>query len=796
MVKNYLKTSLRSIWKQKYFSFLNIIGLGTGIACAGLIFLWVEDELTYNDFFQNKNNLYQVFENQTYDDKIYTFAATPGLLAPAIKQEIPGIKQVARSDWGNRVLFINSDKSVYGLGLFVDSSFLDMFNFEFIHGNAINAFGQLYSIVVTESMAIKLFNSLDVIGKTVKMESADDYLISGVIKDLPANCQFNTIEWFAPFEIFLKRNVWLNHWGNNGIQTYAILYPEANVEEVNGKLAGFIQSKMEDAVAKPFLLSAHDWRLRSNFVDGKQSGGRITRVRLFSTIAWIILVLACINFMNLATARSEKRQREVGVRKVLGSGQGKLIGQFMTEAVLMSLISVILAIIILVLILPTFNELIHKQLTLELLNPFQVAALFIIGLTCGLVSGSYPAFYLSSFNPIHVLKGLKVKAGSAVNIRKGLVTTQFAVSVGLIICTSMIYRQIMHTKDRELGIAKENLIYMSQQLISVNQGGVINTQFSTVKNELMNSGVVENAALSNNAAFTVGSNSGDFGWPGKDPNKQVLIGMEWATPEYIPTMGMKLLAGRNFYADGIADSNHVVINETFAKLITQDPAEAVGKLIDRNDNKLEVIGVVKDFVYNNIYGAVEPMLVFCDANAVNTQRLTIRFKQGIDYKAGLAKVETVIKKFNPAYPFEYSFIDQDFEKLFEGEHLIGTLAALFASLAIFISCLGLFGLAAYTAERRVKEIVIRKVLGATIIRITTLLSVDFLKLVLISCIIAAPLAWYFMHNWLQDYEYRIGISWWMFVLPAIIAMLIAVVTVSFQAIKAGLTNPVSGLKNE
>ena len=796
MFKSYFKTAIRSMWKQRSFSILNIAGLAVGIACAAFIFLWVEDEINYNDYFTNKNNLYQVFENQTYDGKTYTFAATPGLLGPAMQQELPGIKHTARTTWQNRLLFSAGDKGLYGNGLYADSSFLPMFNFEFVKGNAINAFSQLHSLVLTESMAKKIFNSVDVVGKTVKVDNKEEYIVGGVIKDIPENCNFHFVEWLAPFEIFFKENEWLNYWGNNGIQTYAELQPEADRGPISKKLTGFITGKDKDAIAKPLLLSANDWRLRSNFEDGRQSGGRIKTVNLFSVIAWIILILACINFMNLSTARSEQRAREVGVRKVMGSGKGKLIVQFIAEAMLMSFISVILAVIIVALVLPAFNSLVEKNLSLNLFSPVHLAALLIIGLISGLIAGSYPAFYLSSFNPAAVLKGLKLNTGGAASVRRGLVVSQFVISVALIICTIIIYQQVIYTKDRTLGINKNNLIYMNRQMITANPSDNTGSRFQAVKNELLATGLVQNAALSNNQAFQVNSNTGDFSWPGKDPNKTLLIGMEWATPEYISTMGMKLLAGRDFYQSGTADSNNVIINETFAKIISPKPEDAVGKMITRDGQNLTVIGVLKNFVYNNIYGAVEPMIMFNDPAAENSYIFTIRFKPGADYKQGLAKTEAIIKKINPSYPFEYHFVDEQFAGLFKGETLIGTLAALFAGLAIFISCLGLFGLAAYTAERRIKEIGIRKVLGASVPNLATLLSKDFLMLVLISCVIAFPLAWYFMSKWLQDYEYRVSITWWMFVLPALIAVFIAVVTVSFQAIKAAVANPVKSLRTE
>lgn len=798
MIKNYFKTALRNLWRNKTFSFLNIFGLAVGIACAALIFLWVEDEISYNDYFKNKSALYQVFENQTYENQTYTFAATPGLLADAMREEIPGIQKTTRTSWQTRKLLTIGEKGIYGNGLYVDGAFLSMFSLDFLKGDSANAFNQLHSIILSEDMAARIFNAVDVVGKTVKFDNADEYVVSGVINNIPKNTNFGFVDWLAPFEIFLKQNSWLGSWGNNGIQTYAQLDEKASPEIINKKLTGFIQSKSKDAIAKPFLLAASDWRLRSNFVDGKQSGGRIKQVKLFSIIAWIILLIACINFMNLATARSEKRAKEVSVRKVMGSGKRMLIFQFLLEAVLMALIAVLISIVITVLVLPAYNKLIGKEILLDILKPVHIISLLVIGLICGVIAGSYPAFYLGSFSPISVLKGLKIKTtGGAALIRKGLVVAQFAISVIFIVCTIVIYQQVLHTKNRELGINKDNLISMSQQLLTMKQDGDMGLRFRTIKDELLSTGYIQNAALSNGSPFQIGSNSGDFGWKTKEAGKEVLISMEWATPEYVNTMGMQLLAGRDFYQDGNADSTNVVINETFANLITKNNAkEAVGQLIDRDDEQLTVIGVIKDFVYNNVYSATAPLIVFNDPNASTTSNLNIRFKPGVDYTAALAKTESVIKKYNPAYPFEYRFVDEKFENLFKGESLIGTLASLFAGLAIFISCLGLFGLAAYTAERRIREIGIRKVLGASVTGIATLLSKEFLGLVLLSCLIAFPLAWYYMHSWLQDYEYKVNIAWWMFALPALIAIFIALVTVSFQAVKAAIANPIKSLRTE
>jgi putative ABC transport system permease protein len=798
MIKNYLKIAIRNLWRNRTFSILNIAGLAIGIACAALIFLWVEDELTFNNYFTNKDQLYQVMGNQTYDGKTHTFASLPGKLSNAIKAEVPGIKNAARTTWGERFLFTYQEKSMYGDGLYVDAEFLQMMSFEFVHGSAGSAFNNLYSLVVTASFAKKIFNAIDVVGKNVRLDGNQEYTITAVVKNLPTNARFNRLEWYAPFAVFEKENDWLQNWTNNGVQTFVVLDKAADATAIDKKLHGFVQAKDSGASARPLLLSANDWRLRNEYKDGKQSGGRIKIVNLFSIIAWIILVIACINFMNLSTAKSEKRAKEVGVRKVMGSGKSLLIGQFITEALLTSFIALLLAIGIVALLLPAFNTLVEKQMLLHLFSPAHVIAMLAIGLLCGLIAGSYPAFYLSSFKPVAVLKGLRFNAGGAVFIRKGLVVTQFVISIVLITCTVIIYQQVMHTKNRELGIDKNNLISINQQLINTKQQGDFALRFNSVKNDLKATGVVENVALSNSGAFNIGSNSAGFGWKGKDNNKAILISMNWATPAYVKTMGMQLVAGRDFYQDGsLADSSSIIINETMAKLMVKEPGAAVGELVDRYEGKLTVIGVVKDYVFNNVYtGAVDPVVIFYDAKAENTYNLLVRFKPAQDTKAALAKVEAVIKKYNPSFPFEYSFVDETFNVMFSNENLIGQLAGLFAALAIFISCLGLFGLAAYTAERRIKEIGIRKVLGASIHNLTGLLSKDFLKLVVISCALAFPLAWYFMHGWLQDYQYRISISWWMFALPALLAICIALITVSAQAVKAALANPIKSLRTE
>jgi len=791
MFRNYFKTTFRNLWKNKGYSFLNIFGLAIGIACATLIFLWVENELTWNHYFSNRDNLYIVKDQQSYNGEVFTFDATPGLLAPSIKEEIPGIKKTARSTWGNSELFSLGDKAIYESGKYVDSSFLKMFQLQFLEGNADNAFNQIYSLVVSEKMAKKFFQSTDVIGKTLKMNNQRDYLITGVIKDLPENVSFR-FDWLAPFKIYLDQNDWLQQWGNNGILTYVETEPNANIASINKKLYGYVQTKQKEASAKMSIYPMNRWRMYNTFdKNGKEKEGQLKYVNLFSLIAWIILIIACINFMNLSTARSEQRAREVGVRKVLGAGKNKLIAQFIGEALFMALFSTLVAVLIVYLSLPAFNNLVEKHLSLDIFNPLHIGSLLLIALLCGLIAGSYPAFYLSSFNPVKVLKGIKIKSGgSAGFIRKGLVIAQFAVSIILIISTIIIYRQLVHVKERDLGYNRQGLIYTSLT-------GKMKDNFSLIKNDLMQTGVVENASLSSQSVLQVGSNTGDFTWPGKDPEKQLLISVDYVSPEFIGATGMQLKAGRDFYPNIKADSNNVIINESLAKAIGNK--NIIGSVIQRHNEKgqlynMTIVGVIKDFIYNNMFAPASPLILFSDTSNVNY--LTIRLKQQADVKPALAKIESAIKNDNPGYPVEFSFVDADFNQLFKTETLIGELASVFAILAIVISCLGLFGLAAYTAERRTKEIGIRKVLGASAKGLAGLLSKDFLILVGISCLIAFPLAWWMMHNWLQTYDYRIEISWTIFLIAGLLSLTIAVLTVSFQAIKAAVANPVNSLRSE
>jgi ABC-type antimicrobial peptide transport system permease subunit len=790
MLKNYLKTTFRNLWKNKSYSLLNIFGLAVGLACAALIFLWVEDELNFNHNFEKRDYIYHVMQNEKSDAGISTNGSTPGPLAGALKTDIPGIANSGRLSWSMDELAVVDDKSIKENGMYADPSILSMYSLPFIYGNPASALSDPQSVVINETMSKKFFGDTNPVGKTIKMNakaaySVDGlYTVTGVFKDLPANCQYQ-FQWLSPYTTWEDANTWLKPWDNNLTETIVELSAAAKPAAINKKLKNYLSTKVNGYTNQCFLFSMNDWHLRSNFVNGVQDGGSIKYVRLFSTIAFIILLIACINFMNLATAWSEHRAKEVGVLKVMGAGRGGLIGKFIGETLLMSSVAVTLAVGLIYLFMPLYNELVQKQLSVNLFNPLHLGSLLAIAVIAGLIAGSYPAFYLSSFNPVSVFKGTKIKSSAgAVFIRKGLVVTQFTASIILIISTIIIYLQVQHIKDRDLGYNKDNLIYMDLQ-------GNMKQEFDAIKNSLISTGYVENAAVSLHDALHLYSYGDGFGWQGKDPNSKVRIHSNMVSHEYISTMRMKLIAGRDFYP-GIADSTNVIINESMANLMGKEGK--IGSIISTGPFHLTVVGIIKDFIYNDVYGGSTPAILGSRTNSATV--MAIRFKPNVNLSQAVVKTGDVMKTVNPGFPFEFRFADKDFNALFASETLIGHLAGIFSILAIFISCLGLFGLSAYTAERRTKEIGIRKVLGASVMGLTGLLATEFMQLVAISCLIAFPLAWWFMKNWLQNYAYRTNVQIWVFLAAGSLALFIALATISFQAIKAAVANPVKSLRSE
>lgn len=794
MLKNYILTTLRSLRNKPTYSLLNIAGLALGIACATLIFLWVEDELTWDHTVVDRSNIYWTRLNMPYNGKITSFDNVPGPLAPEAIKTIPGIRYAVRGTNTERRLFTIGDKVIYEDGTFADSSYVDLLKISFLKGSRVGCLRLKHSIVLTESTARKFFGNADPMGKTLVMNNSINYKVTGIVPDFPKNVSLR-FNWLVAFEDYTDEQDWLKTWGSFGRPAILELEPGANPDVIAKKLTALIRPKdMAYTKVDMLLWPMNDWHLYNNFTNGRQDGGAIKFVKLFSLIASIILLIACINFMNLATARAGQRAREVGVRKTLGALRQSLIGRFISESLMLSFLSVLLAVLLVYITLPAFNGLVNKELSFHL-TPVHLIGLLTIGIGCGLLSGSYPAFYLSSFNPVTVLKGLKIRArGSAGFIRKGLVTTQFVISVTLIICTIVIYQQIQHIKDRDLGFEQKDLLYLDVQ-------GKMAEHYDAIRDHLMATGVLDHVALSFSPPLNSwsGTDNQHITWEGDDLNSKEFINQEFVSPSYIAAMGLKIKEGHDFHPDAKVDSSSVIINESLAALMGK--AGKPGNRIIRNDGQnripLTIIGVVNNFVFNDMYGKPAPMFIACNPEFLNyCHSLEMRLKPGTPPSTAIAKITAVIKADNPGYPVEVKFADDQYNQQFTDETRIGQLASLFAILAISISCLGLFGLAAYTAEQRTKELGIRKVLGASIHGLASLLSREFLQLVGLSCLIAFPLAWWAMNSWLASYSYRTPLHWWVFAAAGAGALLIALLTVSFQALKAALANPVKTLRSE
>ncbi|MEJ5054864.1 ABC transporter permease [Sphingobacterium sp. MYb382] len=789
MIQNFIKTAFRNLWKTKGYSFLNIFGLAIGITAAALIFLWVEGELTRNDNFANKKDIYVVKSKQKYDEATYIFESTPGPFAPAIKAEIPGIKHAARLDWGSKILLSIGDNNIYQQGSYVDPSYVDILSMEFLEGDRTSALNNPDQIVLSESAAKRFFGNSPAVGKTLSINHTDNATVSGVVKDFPTNSSFR-FDWLISFKKYEQQNNWLDNWGSNSVMTIVQLEPNTNLEEVNKTMMDFTERKTDGKVtfSQTFLYPMSRWNMYNVFdKDGNEIEGRIKNIRLFSIIAWALLLIACINFMNLSTARSEKRAKEVGLRKVVGANRQSLIAQFIGESLFYAFLSTLLAILFVHLLISPFNTLIGKTLVVDLFTPLHLLFVGGIVLICGLLAGSYPAFYLSAFNPLKTLKGAKQKTGSASLIRRGLVILQYTTSVVLIICTLIIYQQIQHVKNRESGMDR------SQVLTTTLQGNMA-AQPMPIKEQLKATGQVEHVSLSNMNLLNIGSNSSGFVWEGKPSNMDILIGILSADEELVPTMSLKMYDGRNFNTNMLSDSSAMMINEALAKLIQPD-GKVAGQLMKWNSQQYTIVGVVKDFVYNDFYGAPSPMVII-PFQAEYGGIMNIKTKAGANLFEVLPEIEKIVKSNNPGYPFEYRFMDEIFNTKFQTEQLTQRLATVFAVLSIVISCLGLFGLASYSAEQRAKEISIRKVLGASIAKLIAMLNKEFVLLVILSCLLAFPIAWWLMNSWLDGYKYRIDIQWVIFAFAATLSLIIALLTISTQAFRAASANPTKKLRNE
>ncbi|HVS97544.1 MAG TPA: ABC transporter permease [Puia sp.] len=787
MLKNYLKVAFRNLWKNKGFSFINIAGLAIGMASAILILLWMQNEISYDDFHVKRDRIYEVWNRAVFSGALHCWNTTPKVLGAAMQRDLPEVEHTVRVDWAGNHLFSVGEKRLMIRGNAVDSSFLQVFTFPLSQGDPNSVLNDPYSIVLTESLAKGLFGSTDVIGKAVRLDNKDNYHVTGILKDLPNNSRFD-FKYLVPWNFVRRQGNDDPWWGNNSTRTYVLLKPNATLASINRKMLGYKEHyDSSEKHWQMFLYPMSRWRLHSRFEGSVETGGRITFVRLFGIVAGFILLIACINFMNLSTARSEKRAKEVGIRKVVGAPRRTLISQFIGESVLLSFLAALLAIGIVVLSLPGFNQLTQKQLYIPFGSIwFWLSAVAFILFT-GLLAGSYPAFFLSSFQPVKVLKGTFKAANALVTPRKLLVVLQFTFAITLIICTIVVKQQIDYARERESGYDQGNLIYHFLT-------GDLEKNYELVRRALLSEGVATAVCKTSSPITDNYSDTWGFVWKGKDPEDKTDFLMTCADRGMTRTTGLQLVEGRDFDPENYpTDSLGIILNQSAVKAMHFK--EAIGQVITEDTTRFHVIGVVKDFIIESPYSPIRPMVIRgAKQGWFSVMHIRLNDKQLTE--TNLKKAAAIFKRYNPEYPFEYHFVDEDYSRKFDDEKRTGTLAGLFAALTVFISCLGLFGLATYMAENRVKEIGVRKVLGASVTGIATLLSKDFLKLVMVSFLVAGPIAWFAMYRWLEGYSYRVAIQWWVFAMAAGLSAGIALLTVSLQAVKAGLANPARSLRSE
>ena len=785
MLQNYLKIAWRNLFRNKGFSLTNLLGLTIGITCTILIFLWVRDELTYNKFQSNYGSIYKIKANRDFNNQVFTDDNMVLPLAKTLKEKLPQIKNAVVTTHGGSHILNYGDAKLKKQGYTVSDHFFDLFSWKFIKGNAASALPNPYAIVLTQSTATALFGNADPMNKIIRVDNEYDAKVTGVVADVPGNSslQFDFINSFNYDNEYLKRN--MSDWQNSSWDVYIQPNPGTNMSllEKNITEVKYQHDPDDKKISTYFAFPMSKWRLYSDFKNGKNTGGMIEYVKLFTIVALIILLIACVNFMNLSTARSEKRAKEVGVRKTLGSGKRQLILQFFFESMILAFIALILSVGIVYLLLPSFNTLVGKHLSLDLTQPiFWLGAVAIILIT-GIVAGSYPALYLSSFNPVKVLKGTFLAGKGAAMPRRILVVAQFVISISLISATIIVYRQIQHIKNRDIGYDPNNLIMI---------GATPDTQknFAVIKQELLNTGMISSATRTMSPITDIWWRSPGPDYNGKPANQSIIFSGESSDVDFAKTMGIKILQGKDFSGTP-SDSTSMLLNK--AAVEAMGLKNPLGMQM-RYGRTFTVIGITDNVIMGSPFEPVDPMMVFFDPYGANS--VSIRLKNSVQPQKVLGSIETVFKKYNPAYPFEYQFVDEEFGKKFIAEELINKLTNIFAGLAIFICCIGLAGLASFTIEKRIREIGIRKVLGATVQQLLVLISKEFLKLVLIAFVIAVPLTWWFMNNRLDKYTYRVNISIWLFGIVGAIVLLLTLIVVSLNTIRAAIANPVKSLRTE
>ncbi|MVT09083.1 ABC transporter permease [Chitinophaga tropicalis] len=789
MLYNYLKIAYRNIIRNKTFSTINILGLALGMASSLLLLLWVQDELRIGRQHANTGLLYRIMENEIADGRIVTDEDTPGLLPEELKRQFSEVAYAAGISSNENHVLSAGEKISRQSGCYAGADWFNMYSIPLLTGTSQSALSEPGNIAISRKTAETFFkNAQAALGQVIRIDNHTDYKVSAVFEDLPDNST-DKYDFLLNWKTFLKREPWLNVWENGGPGTRIQLRPGTDPDKVNAKLKTFLKGRNKDISPsfniELFLQPEAEVYLYSNFKNGHRDGGRIEYVRLFIIVAAFLLLIAGINFMNLATARSVKRAREVGVRKAIGAERRSLIWQFMNEALLMTALAAIVAIIAVWISLPVFNQLTGKQLSLPIGNfTFWMLLAAILLVTAG-VSGSYPALFLSSIRPVRVLKGtLHISAGSQL-FRRGLVVFQFVLSILMIVGTIVVYQQLQYVQTKNLGYDRENLVVIRGE-------GEIAQKYQVFKQQLLQLAGIQSVTYMQTSPLQNGNTTDGVQWSGKEPGLAIQFNNTSVGYDFVKTMKLQLVRGRDFSPEFGTDSANYLINESTAKRLGyKDP---IGQPLTFGKHPGIIVGLLKDFHFNSLHVPIRPIIIrLNDQGAYGN--ILIRTQPG-QVKQALSNIEAVCRKMNPTFPFSYSFVDEEFMKVYKSEAVVGKLITLFACLSIFIACLGLFGLAAFMAEQRTKEIGIRKVFGASVASIVTLLSRDFIKLVLIAILIASPLAWYATAQWLETFTYKISLSWPVFVIAGLSAITIAVLTISFQSIRAALVNPVNSLKGE
>ena len=787
MLRNYLKIAFRNLLKDRTFSSINILGLAIGFSASALILLWVNDEMSFENTHENRDRIFQAWNQVTEKGKTSSWNVTPQTMGPALQKDYPEVEKMTRVDWPDKYLVQAKETKIKGTVQVVDSTFLDVFTFPLLKGDAKTCLNGVNNVVITQDFAQKLFGNSDPLGQIIKLNNESDFVVTGVVKQLPSNTEFN-FDCLVPWRFKVVNNMESLHWGNNSTTTYVLLKKGTDAQAFNLK-AKHLRKRYDKETAnwETFVYPLERLRLYGSFKNGVEEGGKIEQVRNFTVIALLILLIACINFMNLSTARSEKRAKEVGVRKASGATRFSLIKLFYFESILIALLAGVLAVVIVTLSLPTFNELIGSKISINWFDYQWIGCALAFVVATGLVAGSYPALFLSSFNPLQVLKGNYINITSPLTPRKILVVCQFVCSVLLISCTIIIKQQLEYAQNRKIGYDKENLVYHAVE-------GDISKNYDLIKADLLKSNAAVSVVKTFSPITEAWSNTGGMKWRGKATDDHRNIDRFGADDQIVKTLGLQIIEGRDFDLKTYpTDSSGVIINETAKKMMGfKNP---IGEKITDGGWEFQVIGVVKDFVMQSPFREVNAVTI-AGAKMNFFNALHVKYNPENPIKENLEKAKAIFKKYNPNYPFEYHFVDEAYNEKFESVARLSAMAQGFSFLTIFITCLGLLGLALSLTQRKTKEIGIRKVLGAGVFQLVLLMSKGFVGPVLVAIVIASPLSYWIMSRWLEEYTYKITINPMIFVFAGLLTVVIAFLTVSYQSIKAALMNPVKSLKSE